>query len=73
MCKTPTYYLIILKLPRIRGEEGGIYELTGLYFEINFYIKIPFQEYEEPVYSYSTITTIYMEVGIHAELLANRD
>ena len=44
-----------------------------VYFEINFYIKIPFQEYEEPVYSYSTITTIYMEVGIHAELLANRD
>ena len=39
-------------------------------FEINFYIKIPFQEYEEPVYSYSTITTIYLEVGIHARLLA---
>ena len=26
VCKTPTYYLIISKLPRIRGEEGGIYE-----------------------------------------------
>ena len=38
-----------------------------------FTIKIPFQEYGKPVYSYSTITTIYMEVGIHAELLANRD
>ena len=37
------------------------------------YIKIPFQEYEEPVYSYSTITTIYLEVGIHAKLLAKRD
>ena len=36
-------------------------------------LKIPFQEYGKPFYSYSTITTIYMEVGIHAELLANRD
>ena len=26
VCKTPTHYLIISKLPRIRGEEGGIYE-----------------------------------------------
>ena len=37
-------------------REGD--ELTGKYFEINFLIKIPFQEYILPVSSFSTIPTI---------------
>ena len=38
-----------------------------------FTYKFHFKNTKKPVYSYSTITTIYLEVGIHAELLANRD
>ena len=57
-----------------RGLGRVLIKYSGnVRLQINFYIKIPFQEYEEPVYSYSMITTIYLEVGIHAKLLANRD
>ena len=45
-----------LKSRTVGRREGD--ELTGEYFEINFLIKIPFQEYILPVSSFSTIPTI---------------
>ena len=43
-------------------REGD--ELTGKYFEINFIIKIAFQEYSDLLVHISTIPTIDVVAGI---------